>query len=153
MTLDASGVQDALVSQCLALGLFARVNGHEPKSAPPSGLTAAVWVDYIGPSPLDSGLAATAGLLRFKIRLYTGMLSEPQDAIDPMLLSAVVVLLAALSGDFTLGATVRNVDLMGAAAGSPLSAQAGYLNQDGKLFRIMDITLPLIINDIWDQSA
>jgi len=35
----------------------------------------------------------------------------------------------------------------------PLSALAGYLNQDGKLYRVMTVTLPIIINDIWAQVA
>jgi hypothetical protein len=44
------------------------------------------------------------------------------------------------------------VDLLG-SAGAPLSAQAGYLNQDGRLFRVMTLTLPIIVNDVWDQAV
>jgi hypothetical protein len=43
------------------------------------------------------------------------------------------------------------VDLLG-QFGTPLSAQAGYVNQDGRLFRIMTITLPLVVNDVWGQA-
>jgi hypothetical protein len=32
-----------------------------------------------------------------------------------------------------------------------LSAQAGYINQDGKLMRVMTIMLPLVVNDAWVQ--
>ena len=80
------------------------------------------------------------------------ILQHAADAIDPEIMNAVDVLFAAYSGDFDLGGTVRNVDLEG-ATGPGLSAQAGYLNQDGKLMRIMDITLPVIVSDLWTQVA
>jgi hypothetical protein len=156
MSLGAAAIVDAVISHALATGQFARVNGFEPKSAPGSGLTAAVWADTLGPYPAGSGLAQTSGRVVLKIRLYTSMLSEPQDAIDPALLDAVDVLMAAYSGDFTLGGLVRNVDLLGAAgggaAGAGLTAQAGYLNASGQLMRIMDISLPVLVNDLWSQS-
>ena len=152
MSLAASSILDGVLSHALASGLFARVNGHEPKSAPGSGLTAAVWVQTIKPYPGGSGLAATSGVVTLTVRLYSPMLAEPADAIDPEIMDAVDVLFTAYSGDFDLGGTVRNVDLEG-ATGPGLSAQAGYLNQDGKLMRIMDITLPVIVSDLWTQVA
>lgn len=154
MTAEATvaAVLDGIVSPMLASGMFRRVNKHEPKSAPGSGLTAAVWLDAVGPAVSASGLSATSARLVFKIRLYTSMVSEPQDAIDPAMLTATVKLMALFSADFDLGASVRNIDLLG-AFGIPMSSQAGYLNQDGKLMRIIDITLPLILNDLWSQSA
>lgn len=154
MTAEATvaAVLDGIVSPMLASGMFQRVNKHEPKSAPGSGLTAAVWLDAVGPAVSASGLSATSARLVFKIRLYTSMVSEPQDAIDPAMLTATVKLMALFSADFDLGASVRNIDLLG-AFGIPMSSQAGYLNQDGKLMRIIDITLPLILNDLWSQSA
>lgn len=147
-----AAVLDGIVSPMLASGLFARVNKAEPKSAPGSGLTAAVWLDSVGPAVSASGLSTTSARLVFKIRLYTSMMAEPQDAIDPAMLAANIKLTALFSADFDLGASVRNVDLLG-AFGIPMSSQAGYLNQDGKLMRITDLTLPLIMNDLWLQSA
>jgi len=151
VTLDAQGILDAVQSHALASGLFETVNGHEPKSAPGNGLTAAVWVETISPVRGRSGLAATSGRLELTLRVYQNFISEPQDAIDPAVLGAVDVLIAAYSGDFELGGLVSNVDLLG-ANGAPLSAKAGYINQDSTLYRVMDITLPLIVNDIWSQS-
>jgi len=150
MSLDATGILDAAQSHAMTLGLFERVNGHEPKKAPGNGLTAAVWVQSIAPIQ-SSGLAATSGRLELRVRIYTPMLSEPQDAIDPNVLAAVDALMAAYSGDFTLGGEARNVDLLG-QHGTPLSATAGYLNQDSRLLRVMDVVLPILINDLWSQS-
>jgi hypothetical protein len=151
MAVDIEGILGAVVSHAMASGHFEKVNGHEPKAAPGKGLTAAVWVQAIAPVPRGSGLATTTGRIELRDRIYTPMVQEPQDAIDPAVLTATIDLMGAYSGDFTLDGRIRNVDLLG-QAGVPLSAQAGYLNQDGRLFRVMDITLPLIVNDIWDQA-
>jgi hypothetical protein len=150
--LGVSDILDAVESKVMALGLFDSINMHEPKSSPGQQGHAAIWVQRLGPAPGASGLAATAGRLELRIRLYGSMLSEPQDEIDPDMTYKVDTLLAEFSGDFDLGARVRNVDLLG-AYGEPLGAQAGYLNLQNSMFRIMDITLPLIVNDIWNQEA
>jgi len=152
MSLPVVNLFDQIVSHALASGLFARVNSHEPKNAPGSGITCAIWVQQITPVAPASGLASTSARLAFTVRIYTSMLSEPQDAIDPEILAAVDTLLGLYSGDFSLGGYARNVDLLG-SFGIPLSAVAGYLNQDGRLMRVMDITLPIIVNDVWDQVA
>lgn len=151
--MNIAEILDALVSHAAALGHFERVNQHEPKAKNPAGqgMTAAVWLQSLAPIR-SSGLAATSGRLEFTLRVYTSMLAEPQDAIDPRVLAAVDALLAAYSGDFDLGGTVRNVDLLG-AHGTPLSARAGYLDQGGRLYRVMDVALPLIVNDLWNQEA
>jgi hypothetical protein len=146
-------ITDAAQSHALASGWFDAVNGHEPKQAPSThGLTAAVWVDTIRPAPAESGLASTSAVITLNVRGYTSFVAEPADAIDPRLVAATGALMAAYSGDFDLGGTIRNVDLLG-QAGTPLSAQAGYLNQDAKIFRVMTITLPCIVSDVWDQVA
>jgi hypothetical protein len=153
MSLDIRGVLDAIQSHALASGYFEAVNGAEPTSPPDtSGLTCAVWVEQIGPARGGSGLNSTSTRVCFYVRLYTGMHTEPIDAIDPNLMTALDSLMAAYSGDFTLGGLVREVDLLG-AYGDPLGARAGYLVEGGTEFRVLTITLPLIVNDLWDQEA
>lgn len=151
MSLNAVGLFDAMQSHALASGLFEAVNGHEPTSAPGNDLTAAVWSQRIAPVPRGSGLQVTTGLVVFYLRIYQNMLMEPQDSIDPSVLNAVDHLFAVYSGDFTLGGLVKNVDLLG-SSGTALSAEAGYINQDGRIYRAMTITVPLIVNDLWSQS-
>lgn len=152
MAVNTKSLVDAVVSHAATLGQFERVNSHEPKNAPGHGLTAAVWVQRLGPVALASGLAATSALLLVNVRLYSNMIAEPQDAIDPNLTDAVDALIAAYTGDFTLGGIVRNVDVLG-QFGTPLSAEAGYLEQDRKMFRVMTLTVPMVINDAWEQIA
>lgn len=150
MGINAKPILTAVRDHALASGLFDAVNGHEPKSAPGRGLTAAVWVDEIRPAPGGSGLARTSAVFDVNVRLYTSMLADPQDAIDPGLVDAVDTLMAAYSGGFTLGGLVRSVDLLGAAS-EGLRARAGYLEQDGHLYRVMTIFLPMVVDDAWEQ--
>jgi hypothetical protein len=152
MTLDIRTILDAVETHALASGFFQAVNGHEPKSAPQTGITAAVWVEQISPARGGSGLASTSTRLALFVRLYTPMTQQPEDGIDPDLMTALDALMAAYSGDFTLDDLVREVDLLG-NFGDPLSARAGYLTTSGAEYRVFTITLPLIVNDLWEQVA
>jgi hypothetical protein len=152
MSLNTVGILDALVSHAMKLGLFETVNTYESVNAPGNGLHAELWADSIAPVPTGSGLAMTSVRVVWNLRIRGSADSQPRDMIDPHMMAAADALLAAYSGDFTLGGLVRNVDLLG-QAGVPLSVRAGYLPQDGKTFRVLDIVLPVIINDVWSQSA
>lgn len=143
---------DRVVSHAMELGIFETVNSHEPKSAPGSGLRAAVWVQSIGGIGRASGLSSTSGVVLLNVRIYSSFLQQPVDAIDPNLLTATTTLLGTYTGDFDLGATVRNIDLLG-MYGTAMGAQAGYISQDGRVYRIMTISLPVVINDLWTQEA
>lgn len=152
MSLNAQDLVDNVVSVAQASGLFDRVNAYEPKQPPGNGLTAAVWTQSIAPYAQVSGLDVTSVRIEFTMRLFTNMMAEPQEAIDPNLMNATSTLMNLFTGDFTLGNSVFVVDLLG-MAGRPLTAQAGYVDVGGKLFRIMDITVPLIVADVWMQVA
>jgi hypothetical protein len=151
MAVDIDGILNELVSHALTTGYFDQVNGHEPKNRPGAGLTAGVWVDHIRPVE-SSGLDSTSVVMVFNVRLYTSTLQEPQDAIDPEMVKALDALFTAYIGDFTLGGLVRSVDVRG-ADGPPLDGQAGYLKQDEVLYRVFTITLPVVVNDAWDEEA
>jgi hypothetical protein len=151
VTVNATAILAAVRSHAAASGHFDRVSGHEPKNAPGNGVSAATWVDRVTPLPQGSGLASSSALLLLNVRVFTNMLSDPPDDIDPSLVSAVDALMTAYSADFDLGGNVRNVDLLGAYSAG-LSAQAGYVEQDGKLYRVMTISLPLVVSDVWQQS-
>lgn len=152
MTINTQAIIDALASYAMASGHFDRVNAHEPKNAPGNGLSCAIWMDGINPLPERSGLAATAARLVFNVRVYQNFISEPQDAIDPRLVAAVDALMTAYSGDYDLGGTVAEVDLLG-NYGVALAGQAGYLNQDSRIYRVFTLTVPVVVNDTFTQAA
>lgn len=140
---------DKVVSFALATGWFDHVNQHEPKSAPGHGLECSVWINSISPVR-SSGLSATSGVVILYARVYTNFRQQPFDMIDPNVTSAAVELMGALTGDFDLGGEARNIDVLG-MTGNPLSAQAGYVEIDRQMFRVMTVTIPIIMNDMFAQ--
>ena len=150
---DIEAILAAVESHALTTGHFERVNQHEPLNMPSHGLTAAAWIDRIDPLPQASGLAISTYRLMLVVRIYSNGDQEPLDAIDPAILAATNSLLKAYSGDFTLGGLVREVDLLG-EYGAAMSAQAGWLPMaDNARMRVMTITVPLVVNDLWEQVA
>lgn len=143
---------DAVVSDAQSSGYFDRVNQHEPKKAPRSGITAAIWVQSINPIALISGLASTSARIVFTLRMYMPMMAEPMDMIDPKMTKAVSNLMRRYHDDFDFEGVIRNVDLMG-AHGVALAAQAGYIEMDNRLFRTYDMTIPCLVNDVWPQAT
>jgi hypothetical protein len=152
VAIQSQDLIDRLASHAMTLGVFDRVNQHEPKNKPGRGLTCAVWTDRIEPARGRSGLAATDARVTFNVRVYTNMLQNPQDAIDPNVMNAVDLLFEAYSGDFELGNGSLFIDLLGMTQGHPLFSQSGYINIDNMVYRVMTITVPVIVQNAWTQS-
>lgn len=150
MTLGFESIQDDLISHAGRLGVFDTVNGCETMNAPGRGVHAEVYVDTIDPIQA-SGLAATSARLGMKVRVSTD-LSDPQDGIDPRIVGAVDAVIGSIHADFELDGDARMVDLLG-RYGVPLSGRSGYLTRAGLQFRVIDVIVPIIINDAWAQSA
>jgi hypothetical protein len=140
-------------------GLFDAVMDHEPVSAPDtSGLTCCI----IGSSIVgiqSSGLASLSARVEFRVRILTGMLTEPVDAIDTLLLNAAGEYMGELVGAYALGGIARDVDLLG-SDGEPLRTETGYMtiggsgaNPGNRMFRTADVLVPVVINDCWEMAA
>lgn len=148
----------ATVSHAAATGLFDQVQGGEFTGAPGNGLSCAVWVNDLTPVQ-SSGLASTSMRVELFVRVYTNAFTDPPDIIDPAAVDAVDTLLADYVGNFTLGGLIREVDVRG-ADGNPIRVQAGYLTlgagrdagSSGRTYRVMTITLPLIVNDLYPEA-
>lgn len=149
--LDSKALQSSIVSPLAALGIFQNVTGHEPKSAPSNALNAAVFLTGIAPIRAG-GLASTSARIEFTIRIYNPMIQEPQDDIDPAILDAAADVIAVYSANLELDVpNLRCIDVLG-MYGTGLQAVAGYFNQDSRIYRAMAVTLPLILNDVFDQE-
>lgn len=134
-----------VVSLIDATGMFDQVNAHQPDNKPGNGATCSVWADSIGSDQENSGLSSTAGLLVVNVRIFNTMTQQPYDQIDVSIVNAAAAVLGLFSGNFTLSANVKNVDLM------KLNAKAGYMKFGGANMRVMTVEVPMIINDVWDQ--
>lgn len=144
-----TAIMAAAQSKVARLGEFEGILFHEPKSAPDSN-TAAMWVDRLAPIAQASGIDAVSGLLVIQCRIYNRFNGEPRDEIDPEVVEAASAVIGAFVGGFTLGQLIRNVDIFG-AYGFPLAAPAGYVNQDGTLYRVMTVQIALVVNDLWSE--
>jgi len=143
-------VLDVLISEAERLGVFERVNTHEAKSAPGRGLYCSIWLQEVAADPRTSGLAATSVRLTWLARVQSNFLAEPQDGIDPNILDAADLFLDAMQGDLDVGGHALSIDVLG-LSGVRLGGRAGYVDQDGKKFRVMDITIPVLLDDVWVQ--
>ena len=143
---------NAIMSDVLASGHFVQVNVTESEVSPSYGLTANLWLQEMRPVGQISGLASSSGLLVFVLRIYCAMTMSPGDEIDPKLTRAASNLMRRWHDDYDFGGVCRNVDLLG-ITGTQLRYNAGYYyDEKGDLkFRIGDITIPVIVDDIWPQ--
>jgi hypothetical protein len=152
--IDTAGILAALVAHAEGTALFTAVQTWEGRVSPTSGILCAIWPQRLGPAVGVSGLASSSALLTFSIRLYTSTLTQPFDDIDPGMIAAVDTLMNALSGDFDLGDESRYIDLLGAYSPGGMVCEAGYVtSMDGKLMRVMTISVPVVVPDAWAQVA
>lgn len=153
MTLQLASAVDALHNFASRTGLFDAVVDHEPKSSPSAtGVSCALWLGDIRTVAGASGLASVSVRVEYMYRLYTSMLSEPQDAIDPRIADATDQLFSALCGSFTLSGVLRNIVIFDDDSGEGLRARPGYINIDRAIFRTMDITVPMLIDDVYTEA-
>lgn len=140
-------------------GGFDRYLGHEPLHAPGKGVTGATWFDRFVTA--SSGSAATSVCVVMTVRVYHPLVKDGplQDVVDPLLMECVSTLCKSYCDRFRFptaaspAGLLRCVDIRGGESGVSLEAAAGYVEIDGTLHRIITITLPLVVNDLWPEDA
>jgi hypothetical protein len=143
---QAKALFTAIQSYAQELGIFEGVGLHEPWNAPGNRLFCSINLGTVRPV-MSSGLAAVSLQVTLAVRVWSSALQKPLDGIDPEILSAACSLMGAFSGGFTLGGTVRDIDLMA------MSAQPAYVDFEGKPFRVVEVTVPIVVNDTFLEAA
>lgn len=131
-------------------GHFSVVNGGPIAGTPGGGITVTLWLQSISPAGMISGLDSSCALLVFVARMHMSMATQPLDAIDPKLTRAASNIIRMMHDDFDFDGSIRNVDLLG-EAGQSLACSAGYLEQNDITYRVYDIIIPCLVNDVWPQ--
>lgn len=141
----------AVISPAETLGVFEKVNGHEPKSAGGPGIVCSFWLDAFAPIPTKSGVDRTTMGLVFQARIQSNAMAEPADGIDPALLQATSALVSAYHGNFDLGVADCELDLLGSWFPGGLAARAGYIDLGQTKYRAMILSIPITIYDAYQQ--
>lgn len=147
--LNFATILDKVVSHAASLGVFDSVQAYESVSSPDNTVDCNIWLDTIFPIP--GGLDQTSVCMVFNVSILASLLSEPYEETDKKMIVALDALMAAYNGDFTLGDTIRNVDILGQFT-EGLRVTAEYARIDGTVYRAMSVSLPLLVDAVWEQN-
>lgn len=147
-TFSVSMPSVALVGSSVALqtNLFQAVDTHEPVSPPGNRMYCSIMLGPFRPVTI-SGLNSVSGQMTFAMRLWLKARQRPLDKIDMELLAAATTLIGALSSQFTLKGTVRNINLLA------MAATPAWVEMEGEQFRVIEVAVPVVINDMFTQEA
>lgn len=114
---------------------------------PPQARTAAVFMRSVRVVGLYLN-GGTQEVHTVVIRLYAKAFGDPtsQESLEKQLTEAAEQVMANLFTDSDLGGNIREIDVAG-INGTPVSADFGYVDIGGEMERIVDITVPINVDD------
>ena len=145
---DISASMQKVASHLMGSGyLTGGVLIGEPKG-PVEDFTAGVMLGSDAIQVVELTLGTTIERHGIQVRLYHPIsFSEDDDEqVELRMAQLTSDVMKLIAEDFQLGDGIRQVDI-GGIYGSPMAAQAGYLQIDQTQHRIVDITVPLIVDD------
>jgi len=114
----------------------------EPKAPPGKGSYAAVILGPIVPTELAAG-GAVSGRIDLIVRIYRDAINEPLEDTEFTMAQTILELFEDFCGDFDFGdANVRNLLPL------DMAATPGYQTIGNIMYRVVDITVPLMVNDL-----
>ncbi len=118
----------------------------EPFSAPAALVAAISLLEW---EPSQTTLGSTIDVWTLQVRIYARAGMTPVDAgtVELAVAQGVSAVATALAGAFTLGGTVRAIDWAGEEMGRKVVIKWGHLVLDGSIFRMVDVVLPVIVDD------
>jgi len=101
----------------------------------------------------DLTLATSIGIWTVRVRFHARMFIDASvtvsEATEIGIAAGVSDFLSSLAAAFTLGGEIQAVDFGGSNSGG-VTTDFGHLDLNGTMFRIADVTVPMIVND--DQT-
>lgn len=144
-------VLDALTDHAERLGVFDIVMEGDPVGLPGDQMVLSWNADSGRPERTMSGLAATSILLTVIGRTFISNKVSPMAGLERKLLVVVDTVMESFHAQIQLGETDMHVDVLG-QSGVDLRWQAGFVPVDDELYRVVDITIPVIITDMYAQE-
>ena len=142
MAFDPMTALTVIQSHLKAQGRYSEVTIGEPKRPPPGSLIAGVFMSEIRTPMLT--LSAPIRVYDVIVRHYMQML-EDGSRTESEMARVVGESMEDLEGNFQLDGEIRAIDI-GGEYGDSLKAKWGYLDQSGTIYRICDVTVPLIFD-------
>jgi hypothetical protein len=132
-------------SKVKATGQLKHTQVGEPKGPPANLPAGAIYMDSVRIYRLtvDGG---TGEVHTVNLRVYADMLGEPAEWNEYGLAEVAENLINKLLTDADLTGKVMTIDAAG-MAGEAVGLRFGYVDVSGKMHRIVDITLPILVND------
>jgi len=124
---------------------------HEPVTAPAAVPSLALWLGPLESVPEVSGLSEVSGRIIVQGRIYATPAAKVSDKTEEQLMTWQSTLLGAFAGAFTLGGEAMAIDLLG-LSGSKISAVPGYVTYDGAVYRVSEVSVPIILDSLWSES-
>jgi hypothetical protein len=157
---DIGAIYQAIQDFAMGSGLFDRAADHESRNPPGQKLSCEVLMGPIEPVARASGLRASSARMEFTVRVRSPRLAEPDGATDQAVMYAGLYLVGSFANDFELevmapslpAGLLRMIDVQG-AYGQGLLFTPGWLEQSGAPYRVGELTVPLILNDVFPQGV
>ena len=155
MAFNIKATHDAISSHIARTGYVNDVRIGEPVSPPDAieKMHAAIYMASAGVVSLT--LSTTIEVHSVVVRLYRrAAFGQGDDAgqVEAEMALAVSQVTSNLVGEFDLGSTMRNIDIAG-QYGQSLSATWGYITIGNTVFRTVDLTVPLVVDESATQAA
>ena len=136
---------DVIRSDLLKTNYFSDVLIGEPKSPPADEkYKVYIWMDSI--AVVSTTLNKTIEIYTLTVRVHSGLFQEPVSQIESDMAEVQSKVSEALFANYSLDNEIRNIDIAG-QYGQGYRTDWGHVDLGGKLFRIADITLPLLVDD------
>lgn len=107
-------------------------------------VAAAVW--FVSWLPTLTLATSVEGFI-LNVRLHVDAFAKPQEEHELALTDTFSEFTTDIQQDYTLGGVVREIDIAGQFTDG-MSAEAGRITLSDKMYRIIDITVPVIVNDV-----
>lgn len=133
-----------------SLGVFDSVQTYESVLGPDNSVNCNIWLNDI--TTIPGGLDQTSVCMTFNVSIMSPLLSEPYEETDNRMMAALDALMIAYNGDITFDDTIRCIDILGHES-EGITVTAGYAAIDSTKYRVLMVSLPLLVDGVWEQEG
>ena len=152
-SLDVRAILARLTTYAETLGIFdAVIVGNSPTTLPASGLACAISATSLTPSASFSGLSSTSVALTCTVRIYKNKMTAPIDLIDVAVWDAAEKMLAQIHTSVGLSGDAIVTDIFQIER-VEMTAISGFVPGDSGFYQVVDLTVPIIVGDVWVQNG